>query len=63
MLMPAFDSASQNVAVTPGWLRIPAPTSETLPTSSSWMISPKPISACTAVSAATARGPSTFGAA
>src|SRR5699024_2756412 len=32
---PAAASASQNCAVTPGWERIPAPTRDTLPTSSS----------------------------
>ncbi len=31
MLIPASASASQNVAVTPGWLFMPAPTSDTLP--------------------------------
>ena len=34
MLTPASASASQNVAVTPGWERMPAPISETLPTRS-----------------------------
>src|SRR5207248_1653126 len=36
MLTPAADSASQNVAVTPGCDRIPAPTNEILPTCSSY---------------------------
>ena len=31
MFTPTPASASQNVAVTPGWLRMPAPTSDTLP--------------------------------
>ena len=31
MLIPALASASQNVAVTPGWERMPAPISDTLP--------------------------------
>ena len=31
MLTPASASAAKNVALTPGWLRIPAPISETLP--------------------------------
>ena len=35
MLMPASDSDSQNVAVTPGCDFMPAPTRETLPTLSS----------------------------
>ena len=44
MLMSALASASQNVAVTPGWLRIPAPTRETLPMWSSNKICVKPMS-------------------
>jgi hypothetical protein len=58
MLIPALESASQNVAVTPGCERMPAPTSDTFPTSASCSTSAKPTSGCTAVSAATARGPS-----
>src|SRR5690606_15235126 len=61
MLIPALDSASQNVAVTPGCERIPAPTSETFPTSSSCRTSPNPISGWAAFSASTARGPSVRG--
>jgi hypothetical protein len=49
------------VAVTPGCERIPAPTSDTFPTSASCSSSAKPISGCTAMSAATARGPSVRG--
>jgi len=36
MLTPTSASASQKVAVTPGWLRMPAPISETLPMWSSY---------------------------
>ena len=35
MFTPASASAPKNVAVTPGWERIPAPMSETLPIRSS----------------------------
>ncbi len=45
-LMPAVDSASKNVAVTPGWLFMPAPTSETLPMCSSDSSASKPTTAC-----------------
>ena len=34
-LTPAWAMAEKNLAVTPGWLRMPAPISETLPTLSS----------------------------
>jgi hypothetical protein len=35
MLTPAAASEAKNFAVMPGWLRMPAPMSETLPTRSS----------------------------
>ena len=31
MFTPASASEEKNLAVTPGWLRMPAPTKETLP--------------------------------
>ena len=61
MFTSASARDSQNVAVTPGWVRMPAPTRVTLPTCSSKMTSSWPTSACTAASASTAFGPSLTG--
>jgi hypothetical protein len=60
-LMPALDSASKNVAVTPGWDFMPAPTSETLPMCSSDSSCSKPTCACVLASAAIASGRSLLG--
>ncbi len=43
MLTPASASAAKNVAETPGWLRMPAPTSDTLPIWSSYCSRAKPM--------------------
>ena len=57
MLTPTSASASQKVAVTPGWLRMPAPTSETLPMWSSYSTLVNPISSCSEASFCTAVDP------
>jgi hypothetical protein len=49
-LIPALDSASKKVAVTPGWLFMPAPTRDTLPMCSSDSSASKPMLACSSAS-------------
>src|SRR5690606_153856 len=57
MLIPALAIASQTVAGTPGCERMPPPTSDTLPTWSSYSTASKPTSSLMRSSAATADGP------
>ena len=61
MLMPASPSTVKTVAATPGWLRIPAPTIETLPIDSSAATSSMPSSPTSASSASRAMRPSSRG--
>src|SRR5262245_43017201 len=58
---PASASAEKNRAVMPGWVRIPAPISETLPTWSSYWRPSKPISSRMSARTAIAVGPSSLG--
>src|SRR5262245_2513604 len=61
MFTPASASAEKKRAVTPGWVRIPAPISETLPTWSSYWRPSKPISSWMSERTAIAVGPSSLG--
>ncbi len=61
MLIPASNSASNSAAETPVLVRIPAPTSASLPIWSSYCSDWKPTSSFSAVSACSTRWPSDFG--
>ena len=61
MLMPAAARVSNMVADTPGWLRMPAPTSDTLAMSASASTSPAPISGARARVTSRLVSRSTFG--
>src|SRR5215204_1724673 len=61
MFTPTSARAEKNFAVTPGWDRMPTPTTETLPIRSSYSTSLKPISSLRPSSVAMAARPSVLG--